>query len=74
MNLLTGGQISTNRPKDTIKLQVRPGAGGGVWQFQDGSGRPDIRFPGPGEIFEVDKDLGYKLLQEQWTKYTLVPD
>lgn len=74
MGLLAGRQPPNNKSKNTIKLQVLPGGGGTVLQFHDGSGREDIHVPGPGTIFEIDKDIGYKLAQDHWTKYRVIPD
>ena len=73
VEILNAGNY-TPKTKGKIRLLVLPGAGGGVLQFHDGSKRPSINIPGPGELFEIDKATGAKLAQERWKEFQIVND
>jgi predicted phage terminase large subunit-like protein len=55
-----------------IKLRGLPASNGGVLMFADGSGRESIRLPGPGEMIEIDRDIGAKQAQERWREFEIV--
>jgi predicted phage terminase large subunit-like protein len=73
IELLNGSPFG-DEARETIKLRVLPGGGGGTLQFNDDSGRPNINLPGPGEVFEIDKDLGVNLVSTRWREFQIVHD
>lgn len=72
MRLLAGEIPRGGQTGDMIQLEVLEG--GGVIQFADDSGRPDIPVPGAGEYLTIDRKTGIRLAQTQWKKFRIVPE
>ena len=71
MKLLASDSTPGEKPRDMIKLRGLPESNAGLHQFGDGSGRPDIQLPGPGEVREIDRDVGVALAQKRWREFQI---
>jgi predicted phage terminase large subunit-like protein len=71
MQLLSDNPTVFDDDRKRVKLMVK--IGGGVYQFQDGSGRPPIQIPEAGKTLKVPEDVA-AILTRDWKKFDRIPD